>query len=37
MSSIMDLGTNTRIVTTEDVLLELRDKKTKDFIEKFPF
>ena len=37
MSSVMNLGTNTRIVTTDDVLLELKDQKTKEFIDNLPF
>ena len=37
MSNIMNLGANTRIVTTDDVMLELKDQKTKEFIDNLPF
>lgn len=37
MSSINNLASNTRLVTTPDVLLELKDLKTKEFVESFPF
>jgi RNA-binding protein NOB1 len=36
MSSVINLGAKTRIVTTEDVLGELRDQKTKEFVESLP-
>ena len=36
MSSVMNLGASTRIVTTQDVLGELMDKKTKEFVENLP-
>lgn len=37
MSSVVNLGATTRIFTTEDVLRELTDKKTKDFVNNLPF
>ena len=37
MSNVINLSTNHRIVTTEDVLAELRDKKTKQFVDSLPF
>ena len=37
MSNVINLSTNTRIVTSEDVLMELRDKKTQEFVDNFPF
>jgi RNA-binding protein NOB1 len=37
MSNIRNLGATTRLVTTEDVLAELRDLKTKEFVDSFPF
>lgn len=37
MSSINNLATTTRLVTTADVLSELKDAKTKEFIESLPF
>jgi hypothetical protein len=37
MTSISNLATNTRLITTADVLGELRDIKTKEFVESLPF
>lgn len=37
MTSISYLATNTRLITTADVLGELRDIKTKEFVESLPF
>lgn len=35
--SLLDLGADHRLVTTPDVMAELRDAKTRDMLEKFPF
>jgi RNA-binding protein NOB1 len=37
MSSINNLASNTRLVTTADVLLELKDLKTKEFVDSLPY
>ncbi len=37
MSNILALSSQYTIVTTEDVLGELKDKKTKEFVDSFPF
>jgi RNA-binding protein NOB1 len=37
MSSITNLASTTRLVTTADVLGELKDLKTKEFVENLPF
>jgi hypothetical protein len=37
MSSINNLAATTRLITTEDVLRELKDLKTKEFVESLPF
>lgn len=37
MSNILNLCNQYRIITTEDVLGELKDSKTKEFVESLPF
>ena len=37
MSSILNLSSQYRIVTTEDVLGELKDAKTKEFVDSLPY
>lgn len=37
MSNIRNLSANMRLVTTEDVLGELKDLQTKEFVESLPF
>lgn len=37
MTSITNLATTTRLITTPDVLDELKDLKTKEFIDSLPF
>ena len=37
MASLVDLAAKTKIVTTQDVLEELKDQKTKEFVQNFPF
>jgi RNA-binding protein NOB1 len=37
MGSVVNLSSKAKIVTTEDVLGELRDQKTKEFVESLPF
>lgn len=37
MSSINNLASTTRLITTSDVLLELKDMKTKEFVDSLPY
>jgi rRNA maturation endonuclease Nob1 len=36
-SKIHELGSKYRLLTTSDVIAELRDEKTKDYLQKIPF
>ena len=35
--SLLELGKDHRLITTPDVIDELRDAKTREMLEKFPF
>ena len=37
MTNIPLLATKARLFTSQDVLDELKDKKTKDYVEKLPY